>query len=112
MQQDFQLLRSCGPYSVLETTHLDPHRVNVDLLVQIVEKSDSLDNHGVDLVGGELELVAGERVRETEFHGREITRVDVAEEGRELLTDTSVKVLGRRVGNDRDSLELLLNGTS
>lgn len=49
---------------------------------------------------------------ETEFHGREITRVDIAEKGRELLSDSSVKVVSGRIGDDRDSLELLLNRTS
>jgi len=40
-----------------------------------------LNDHSVDLVGRELELVTGEGVRETEFHGREIARVDIAEKG-------------------------------
>lgn len=71
-----------------------------------------MNDHSVDLVGRELELVSGERVGETEFHGREITRVDIAEKGRELLSDSSVKVVSGRIGNDRDSLELLLNRTS
>lgn len=36
--------------------YLHPHCVNVDLLVEIVEESDSLNDHSVDLVGGEFEL--------------------------------------------------------
>ena len=93
-------------------SHLDPHGVNVDLLVEIVEESNGLNDHGIDLVGRELELVSRKGVRETEFHGGEIARVDVTEEGGKLLTDSTVKILGSRVGNDRDSLELLLDGTS
>ena len=40
----------------MKFTDLDAHRVDVDFLVKIVEKSDSLHNHGVDLVGRKLEL--------------------------------------------------------
>lgn len=37
-------------------THLDSHGVDVDLLVKVVKEGNSLDDHGVDLVGRELEL--------------------------------------------------------
>ena len=47
---------------------LDTHGVRVELLVKVVEKGDGLDNHGVDLVGAELELVTRERVGQTEDH--------------------------------------------
>jgi hypothetical protein len=39
---------------------------------------------------------------ETKRHGVEILGVDTTEKGSELLTDTSVEVLGGRVGNDGD----------
>ena len=35
---------------------LDSHRVDVDLLVEVVEQGDGLHDHRVDLVGRELEL--------------------------------------------------------
>jgi len=37
---------------------LDAHGIGVELLVENVEAGNALDDHGVDLVGGELELVA------------------------------------------------------
>lgn len=92
----------CSSETGCNPTHLDPHRVDVDLLVEVVEKSDRLDDHGVDLVGGELELEAGEGVSETERHGVDVSLVDAAEQRRELLSDTTVQVLGRRVGKNGD----------
>lgn len=41
---------------------LDAHGIGVELLVEDVEAGNALDDHGIDLVGGELELVAGKRV--------------------------------------------------
>jgi hypothetical protein len=90
---------------------LNPHRVDVDLLVQVVKESDRLNDHSVDLVGRELELVAGEGVGETEFHRREVARVDVAEQGVELLADTTVEVVDGRAGDDVE-LKLLGDGTT
>lgn len=113
-------------------THLDAHRVDVDLLVEVIEESDGLNDHGVDLVGGELELVAastnssvraqpavekgtkdepGEGVGETELHGADVLGVDVVEEGGELGSDSTVEVVDGRVGDDREG-ELLGDGTS
>jgi hypothetical protein len=83
-------------------THLDSHRVDVDLLVQIVEKCDSLDDHGVDLVGRELELETRQRVTETKGHSAQVLWVDTAEQRSQLLSDTSVQVLGSRVGKNGD----------
>ena len=51
---------------------LDTHGISVDLLIQLVEKADSLDDHGVDLIGRELELVPGKRMGQTELHSTEI----------------------------------------
>ena len=48
-----------------------PHRVGVELLVEVVQQADRLHDHRVDLVRGELELVARERVREAERHRRQ-----------------------------------------
>ena len=36
--------------------YLHSHRVDVDLLVQVVEKSNCLNNHNVDFVRRELEF--------------------------------------------------------
>ena len=69
---------------------LNPHRVSVDLLVQLVQQADSLDDHGVDLIGGELELVAGEGVGEAEGHGLEVGRGDlVGHKGLHVLADAA-----------------------
>jgi hypothetical protein len=37
-----------------------PHHIIVQLLVQVIQQRNSLDNHGVNLVRAELELVAGQ----------------------------------------------------
>ena len=39
-------------------TRLDTHAVNVDFLVEVVEQGNGLDDHSVDLVGGEFEFEA------------------------------------------------------
>lgn len=83
-------------------THLDSHRVDVNLLVKIVEQGNSLDNHRVDFVSGEFELESTHRVTETERHGVEVFGVDATKKRCELLSNTSVKVLGGRVGDDGD----------
>jgi hypothetical protein len=82
--------------------HLDSHGVNVDLLVEIIEQSNGLDDHGVDLVGRELELESRHRVTETERHGVQVLLLDASKEGGELLSDTSVEVLSCGVGQDGD----------
>jgi hypothetical protein len=38
------------------SAHLHSHTVDVDLLVEVVEQSNGLDNHGIYSVGGKLEL--------------------------------------------------------
>jgi len=83
-------------------THLDSHRVDVDLLVQVVEQGNGLDDHRVDLVRRELELESGHRVTETEGHGVQVLLLNTTEERRELLSDTSVKVLRGRIREDGD----------
>jgi hypothetical protein len=45
-----------------------PHDVVVQLLVEVVEEGDGLNDHGVDLVGAELQLVARQRMSETQRH--------------------------------------------
>jgi hypothetical protein len=81
---------------------LHTHSVGVELLVQVVKKSDSLDNHGVDLVGGELELVTGERVGQTQAHGVEVLGKDIGDERGEVLADGTEDIVGDRVGDGRN----------
>ena len=61
-----------------EAAYLDSHRVDVDLLVEIIEQSNSLDDHCVDLVGREFELESTHRVTETKGHRVEVFCVDTA----------------------------------
>lgn len=91
--------------------HLDTHRVNVDLLVQVVKEGNSLDDHGVNLVGGELELETRHGVTETEGHGVQILLLNTAQQRGELLSDTTVQVLGGGVGQDGDGKSLLDGGS-
>lgn len=78
---------------------LDTHSVGVQLLVKIIEKTNGLDDHSVDLVGGELELVTGERVGQTKGHGGHITGGKAGNEGGEVLTDGTEDVVGAGVSN-------------
>lgn len=54
--RNLSILKATGTKVSLCVAHLDSHRVNVDLLVEVVEEGNGLDDHGVDLVGRELEL--------------------------------------------------------
>lgn len=36
--------------------YLDSHGIDIELLVQIVQQSNSLNHHGIDFLGGELQL--------------------------------------------------------
>lgn len=89
---------------------LNPHGVYVNLLVQIIKQSDSLYNHSVHLVGGEFELESGKRVAKTERHGVEVLLVNATEKRGELLTDTTVEILGRGVRKNGDG-KCLVDGT-
>jgi hypothetical protein len=81
---------------------LDTHSVGVELLVEVIQKANGLDNHGVNFVGGELELVTCERVGQTKGHGGHVTGHQTGNESGEVLTDGTVDVVGRGVGNELD----------
>jgi hypothetical protein len=110
------------PRARCRTTHLDAHGVNVQLLVEIIKQAHSLHDHRVDLVGRELELVAAERVRETEAHGAQVARVQRArrrgalagaerEQRRQVRADAAIELQHGRVGHDGDA-ELLCDGAA
>ena len=102
----------CVKQSDNRRTHLDSHRVYVDLLVEVIEQRDGLNDHRVDLVGRELELEPGQRVTETEAHRSDVLLVHLlAEQRAKLSTDASVQVERRRVGQDVER-ELLGNRTA
>ena len=50
-------------------------------------------------------------MRETELHSADVLGVDVAKQGGELSSDSSVEIVDGRVGENREG-ELLGNGTS
>lgn len=97
---------------------LDTHSVDVDLLVEVVEKRNGLYDHDVDLVGRELHLkptenehsakpvdlesIPRQRVGETETHGRQILGVEAIEKSSKLASNAVVKI-GQVVGLDLDS---------
>lgn len=81
---------------------LDTHGVGVELLVKLVEERDGVNDHDIDLLGGELELVARERVRETEGHLLEVLWEHARNELREILADGTEEVGGGGVGNGLD----------
>jgi hypothetical protein len=79
---------------------LHSHGICVELLVKDIETGDTLDDHGVDLIGRELELVSGERMRKTEAGRVHLSRDKLGNEGRHVLADGTVDILGRRVGDE------------
>ena len=44
------------------------HHIVINFFVEVVQQSDGLDNHGVDLIDGELQLESTEPMSETEGH--------------------------------------------
>jgi hypothetical protein len=78
---------------------LDAHGVGVELLVEDVKAGNALDDHGVDLVGRELELVAGERVSQTQAGRVHLGGHQVGNERGHMFADGAVDVLGGRVGD-------------
>lgn len=81
---------------------LDAHGVCVELLIEDIETGNGLDDHGVDLLGGELELVTGQRVRKTEAGRVHLGGDQVGDERGHVLANSTVDVLGGRVGDGLD----------
>ena len=81
---------------------LDSHSICVELLVQVVQKRNSLDDHGINLVGRELQLVSGQAVRQTERHGVDVFGHQAWDERWEVFADGTVDVGGARVGHGCD----------
>ena len=51
---------------------LHTHGVCVQFFVQVVQEGNGLDNHSIDLVRRELQLVSGKRVGQTKRHRRHV----------------------------------------
>jgi len=87
---------------------LDAHSVCVQLLVKDVETGNGLDNHSIDLVRRKLELVTGEGVRKTQAGRVHLGGDQVRDERGHMLSDSTVDILGRGVGDglDREAREL------
>lgn len=81
---------------------LDAHGVCVELLVENVETGNRLDDHGVDLIGRELKLVTGERVRKTEAGRVHLSGDQIGDERGHVLADGAVDILGGGVGDGLD----------
>jgi hypothetical protein len=79
---------------------LHSHGICVELLVEDIETGDTLNDHGVNLVGRELELVSGERMRKTEAGRVHLSRDKLGNEGRHVLANSTVNILSRRVGDE------------
>lgn len=83
----------------------ESHHVVVEFLVEVIEEGDGLDDHGIDLLDGELELITGESVSETESHLLHIVLAESLDEGVELGLQSTVEI--NVSGLDLDSESLL-----
>jgi hypothetical protein len=81
---------------------LNTHSVGVELLVEVIQKANGLDNHGVNFVGRELELVTGERVGQTKGHGGHVTGHQTGDESGKVLTNSTVDVVSGGVSDEGD----------
>ena len=93
--QDLGQLREMPSVPLLHT-----HGVCVELLVQNVQASDTLDDHGVHLVGREFQFVPRERMRQTQTCRIDLCGDQVRYQRGQVLADRAVHLLGRRVGED------------
>mmetsp|Transcript_22450 Transcript_22450/g.27657 ORF Transcript_22450/g.27657 Transcript_22450/m.27657 type:complete len:445 (-) Transcript_22450:59-1393(-) len=88
---------------------LQAHGIVVQLLVEVLQERDSLDDHGVDLVGGESQFIPGDRVSKTELHLLHLRALDAVNKALHLEANAAhqlVSLLARLAGN----AELLLDG--
>ena len=76
---------------------LDTHGVGVELLVEHIERCDGLDNHGIDLVGREAQLVSRQGVGKTESGRGFLRGKKIGKERGEVFADGTEYILGRRV---------------
>eukprot|EP00123_Amoebidium_parasiticum_P006096 comp17151_c0_seq1/m.15966 comp17151_c0_seq1/g.15966 ORF comp17151_c0_seq1/g.15966 comp17151_c0_seq1/m.15966 type:complete len:323 (+) comp17151_c0_seq1:1239-2207(+) len=102
-------LRHFGEVPAVPFTHA--HAICVQLLVKIIQKRNCLDDHGVHLVRGELQLVAGERVGETKSHGMEVTLGGTSDKRLHLIPDAPHKLCNIAASNTVDA-RLLLDHTT
>lgn len=88
---------------------LNPHGVGVELLVEVVEQRDGLDDHDIDLVGGESELVAGQRVGQTEGERAEVLCFEAGNEVGQVGANVAIELdcLGLDNGCDVELRQLV-----
>jgi hypothetical protein len=76
---------------------LDTHGIGVELLVEHIERCDGLDNHGINLVGREAQLVSRQGMGKTKS-GRGLLRGEqVGKERGQVFANCTEYILGGRV---------------
>lgn len=86
-----------------------PHQIVVQLLVQIVEQTLRLHDHRVDLVGRELQLVARQRMRQTQRHRGHLLLRQTGQQRLALRPNATHQLLHAAVGHALDA-QLGLDG--
>ena len=81
---------------------LQSHCVVVDLLIQVIQQGDGLDDHDVDLLGRELELVPGETVSNTQSHHLQLILIIDIEQVGQIESDDPHELLNALVLLARD----------
>ena len=105
VQHDLLHLREVPAIPLFHT-----HRVDVDLLVQLVQQTDRLHNHRVHLVCAELQLVATQAVRKTQDHRMHVLRSHRIDESIHLVTNASHELVNTCVVDTFD-VQLFFNQT-
>ena len=100
---------------------LHTHRVDVDLLVQLIQKADGLDDHRVHLIGAELQLVAthhstppdapAETVRQTQNHSVHVLVGNGIQQRVHLVANSTHQLVHTAVVNAFD-VQFVLDQTS
>lgn len=76
------------------------HGIGIEFLVEVVKKSDGLNNHGINLFGRKFQFVSANRVSKTEGHGGKISVGKTRKKVGKVLTNSTEKIQRVGVGNN------------
>lgn len=77
---------------------LQTHGVVVELFVEVLKKRNSLNDHSVDLIRGEGELIARHAMSQTKLHLLHLGALNAVNEALHLETDATEELIGLLAG--------------